>query len=83
MNYEQDSNEIICYFDMSVKYGIGYLLSNGNFGVAFNDQTSLTALQTGYIYYDGTSKKIIELSSFLKKKGDIMRLCEQKLSSYR
>jgi hypothetical protein len=29
---------------MSAKYGVGYLLSNGNFGVVFNDQTSLTSL---------------------------------------
>ena len=29
---------------MSDKYGIGYLLSNGNYGVVFNDHTSLTKL---------------------------------------
>lgn len=35
--YEEDANEIICYYDVSSKYGIGYLLSNGNYGVALND----------------------------------------------
>ena len=40
--YEEDTTEIICYYDMSQKYGIGYLLSNGNYGVVFNDHTSLT-----------------------------------------
>ena len=29
---------------MSQKYGIGYLLSNGNYGVSFNDGTSLTKI---------------------------------------
>lgn len=40
--YEEDGNQIICYYDVSTKYGIGYLLSNGGYGVAFNDHTSLT-----------------------------------------
>ncbi len=42
ISYEQDGNEIICYLDIANKYGIGYLLSNGNLGIIFNDQTSLT-----------------------------------------
>jgi len=37
---------------MSNKYGIGYLLSNGSFGVIFNDQTSLTSFSDStYMYY--------------------------------
>jgi hypothetical protein len=48
---------------MSQKYGIGYLLSNGNYGVTFNDGTSLTKISSlpeegtkklfNYIYYSG------------------------------
>lgn len=41
----QDNCEVICYFDMQEKYGMGYLLSNGNYGVIFNDKTSLTKLE--------------------------------------
>lgn len=44
---------------MSAKYGMGYLLSNGNFGVVFNDQTSLTALaDDSWIYYDKQPLKL-------------------------
>jgi len=53
-NYEEDGNEIICYYDISSKYGIGYLLSNGNYGVAFNDQTSITETNSNLLYFDGT-----------------------------
>lgn len=57
--HEQDGNEVICYYDMSSKYGIGYLLSNGSFGVVFNDQTSLTSLSDDcFIYYDKRPLKI-------------------------
>jgi len=38
---------------MSSKYGIGYLLSNGNYGTVFNDQTSLVLLvDNTYLYND-------------------------------
>jgi hypothetical protein len=68
--YEQDGNEIICYYDMSAKYGIGYLLSNGNFGVVFNDQTSLTSLSDDcWIYYDRESTRVAMLPESLRKKG--------------
>jgi hypothetical protein len=49
--YEEDANEIICYYDISSKYGIGYLLSNGSSGVAFNDETSLTETSSSLLYY--------------------------------
>lgn len=54
-NYEDDGNEIICYYDASNKYGIGYLLSNGSCGMAFNDQTSLTERGSSLLYFDGKS----------------------------
>ena len=82
--HEQDGNEIICYYDMSAKYGIGYLLSNGNFGVVFNDQTSLTALADDcWLYYDRTAVKLSLLPESLRKKGEILRLCSDKLCSYK
>lgn len=42
--HEVDTCEIICYFDMQEKYGMAYLLSNGNYGIVFNDKTSLTQI---------------------------------------
>lgn len=35
---------------MRDKYGIGYLISNGNYGMIYNDGTSLTWLEERYIY---------------------------------
>lgn len=60
---------------MSTKYGIGYLLSNGNFGVVFNDQTSLTTLDNGWVYYDKKSIRLNLLPETLRKKNDILKLC--------
>ena len=34
-------NGISCYVDYSTKYGLGYMLSNGNYGVYFNDSSLL------------------------------------------
>lgn len=69
---------------MSSKYGIGYLLSNGNFGVVFNDQTSLTSLADDcFLYYDRRPLRLTLLPESLRKKADILRLCTEKLSSYR
>jgi hypothetical protein len=74
--YEQDGNEVICYYDMSSKYGIGYLLSNGSFGVVFNDQTSLTAQADDcFLYYDRRPIRLSLLPESLKKKSDILKLC--------
>ena len=82
--YEQDGNEVICYYDMSSKYGIGYLLSNGSFGVVFNDQTSLTTLADDcFLYYDRRPMRLSLLPESLKKKSDILKLCTEKLASYR
>lgn len=55
MNNEQKTcdlkwkyNGIRCYVDYSTKYGLGYYLSNGNYGVYFNDSSLL--------YHDKTNK---------------------------
>lgn len=69
---------------MSAKYGIGYLLSNGNFGVVFNDQTSLTAFSDDcWLYYDKKTVKLSMLPESLRKKGDILKLCSDKLCTYK
>jgi hypothetical protein len=61
---------------MSSKYGIGYLLSNGSFGVVFNDQTSLTALTDDcFLYHDRRPLRLSQLPDSLRKKGEILRLC--------
>jgi hypothetical protein len=41
---EKDVCEVVCYLDLQEKYGMSYLLSNGNYGMVFNDKTSLTKL---------------------------------------
>ena len=39
---EQEGDELVTKFvDFSSKYGIGYKLSNGAFGVLFNDSTKI------------------------------------------
>lgn len=69
---------------MSAKYGIGYLLSNGSFGVVFNDQTSLTAISDDcWLYYDKKAVKLNLLPESLRKKGDILKLCSDKLGTYK
>lgn len=83
-SYEDDGNEVICYYDMASKYGIGYLLSNGSCGVIFNDQTSLTRLANrSYLYHNGTVSRMPQLTKELAKKGDILRLCSDKLGGYK
>ena len=41
VNLEWKYNGISCYVDYSTKYGLGYMLSNGNYGVYFNDSSLL------------------------------------------
>ena len=84
---------------MSKKYGIGYLLSNGNYGVAFNDHTSLTELQPSashtittdiptppkakYLYFERSPTIFTDLPSRLQKKLDILALCLEKLRPHK
>ena len=90
-NDHDDLNEIICYYDLSEKYGIGYLLSNGNLGVIFNDQTSLTLLQKidgqeetpSYLYYEKKVEVYEDLPEKLTKKALILKMCYDKLEPHK
>ena len=73
----EDINQIICYYDISDKYGVAYLLSNGNYGIIFNDKTSLTAISDpnsekgevkNYIYFDKIAQNIEKFPDELIKK---------------
>lgn len=78
---------------MSQKYGIGYLLSNGNYGVVFNDGSSLTRIQQdgvsinperNYCYFhSGKVEFYSKISKELGKKSEILKMCEKKLANYR
>ncbi len=47
-----DANEIITKFvDFSSKYGMGYKLSNGTYGVLFNDSTKVV-LDANLFHFD-------------------------------
>lgn len=39
-----NSVTVVCYVDYSTKYGLGYVLSNGVYGVYYNDSSILTFL---------------------------------------
>lgn len=40
-NLQQRTELIVQYVDFSSKYGMGYKLSNGQYGVLFNDSTKI------------------------------------------
>jgi len=42
---------IVSYVDFSSKYGIGYKLSNGSYGVLFNDSTKIV-LDPNQFHFD-------------------------------
>jgi polo-like kinase 1 len=39
---------VVKYVDFSSKYGLGYRLSNGSYGVLFNDSTKIIILSDGF-----------------------------------
>ena len=43
LSVKSDVVEVKKWIDYSSKYGIGYVLNNGNFGVYFNDSTKILA----------------------------------------
>ena len=79
--HEEDINEIICYYDTSSKYGVGYLLSNGSCGIIFNDSTSLTAAGDTLLYFDGKGVKKVKEEDY-NKKLSILKLCQEKLKQF-
>jgi hypothetical protein len=50
---EEIKNDVVVleYVDYSSKYGIGYLLSDTNFGVFFNDSTKIICSQEDLVHY--------------------------------
>ena len=49
---EQEGDELVTKFvDFSSKYGIGYKLSNGAFGVLFNDSTKIVVAHKDVVFY--------------------------------
>ena len=48
----QPGNELVVKFvDFSSKYGLGYMLSNGSYGVLFNDSTKII-LHSNLFHFD-------------------------------
>lgn len=48
---------IVQYVDFSTKYGIGYKLTNGSYGVLFNDSTRIV-LDPNYFHFDYIQKSL-------------------------
>ena len=82
------------YVDMSDKYGIGYLFSNGCFGAFFNDKSKISELQhekefqymskqlspdTGTMEYVTSNYNYQDLPPSMQKKATILRGMKSKL----
>ena len=69
---------VLQYIDISYKCGIGYILSNGDIGAYFNDETKLILIKSSFaiIYIDskGHEKKID-----LEEKNDVNLLKKIKI----
>lgn len=51
LSVRNDVVEVKKWIDYSSKYGIGYILNNGNFGVYFNDSTKILASSEENFHY--------------------------------
>ena len=75
-----DDIVVLQYIDISYKCGIGYILSNGDIGAYFNDETKLILIKSSFaiIYIDskGHEKKID-----LEEKNDVNLLKKIKILS--
>lgn len=85
MNF--DDIVVLQYIDISYKCGIGYLLSNGDIGAYFNDETKLVLIKCSFtiIYIDSKgNKRKIDLEekndADLLKKIKILSLFYKKLN---
>ena len=48
----QENTELVSKFvDFSSKYGLGYKLSNGNYGVLFNDSTKIVTVSQDLFWF--------------------------------
>jgi polo-like kinase 1 len=55
------------WVDYSSKYGMGYLLNNGNYGVYFNDCTKiLEEGNSGFIYIERNNNKLEVIEKYEK-----------------
>ena len=45
------------WIDYSSKYGLGYILNNGNIGVYFNDSTKILELKDEFMYIQRNQNK--------------------------
>ena len=90
---KKDNNEKITiekFIDRSDKYGIGYLLSNGDIGVYFNDGTKMVLIKLNHnIFYinKNNEQKIINFrenikNSELESKRTILKLFYKSLIKY-
>ena len=90
---KKDNNEKIIiekFIDRSDKYGIGYLLSNGDIGVYFNDGTKMVLIKLNHnIFYinKNNEQKIINFrenikNSELESKRTILKLFYKNLIKY-
>ena len=87
-----DNNNILIkkYIDLSDKCGIGYMLTNDDIGVYFNDGTKMIRIKntTNFIYIDekrneeNLSVRKTKLNSELKKKLNILLLFNKKFTKY-
>ena len=92
MRINNDNNNILIkkYIDLSDKCGIGYMLTNDDIGVYFNDGTKMIRIKntTNFIYKDekgneeNLSIRKTKLNSELKKKLNILLLFNKKFTKY-
>ena len=91
INNDNNNNILIKkYIDLSDKCGIGYMLTNDDIGVYFNDGTKMIRIKntTNFIYIDekrneeNLSVRKTKLNSELKKKLNILLLFNKKFTKY-
>ena len=91
INNDKNNNTLIRkYIDLSDKCGIGYILTNDDIGVHFNDGTKMIRIKntTNFIYIDekgneeNLSVRKTKLNSELKKKLNILLLFNKKFTKY-
>ena len=72
-NDNQQFIYVVKYLDYTSKYGLGYKLSNGGYGVFFNDSTkiSIAPNQDEFCYIEKENAKCFHLQNYPKEDKDI------------
>jgi polo-like kinase 1 len=72
-NDNQQFIYVVKYLDYTSKYGLGYQLSNGGYGVFFNDSTkiSIAPNQDEFCYIEKENAKCFHLQNYPKEDKDI------------